>query len=202
MSRAVAELYSALLVVAITLALSYLIFTHLHFSFTGQPVFVGSMLQEYGTPSLLRLYVNSSEQTNATEFRVDSASSLEGVLAMDGPNYTTSPALCAPGLSTFFSVYTASGMLSISTNGAASIDGARETASNVGEGWHEVIMTNASSCQIILPGGSQLAYPSALVSTIPFTVDGSRTFAFLVPFEEVGHTLTIAFRGAVQTYAF
>jgi hypothetical protein len=202
MSRAVAELYSALVMVAVTLALSYVVFAHLHLVLAPQPVFVASMLQRYGSPSVLRLSVNSSGPTSANEFRIDRSSSLDGVLTLSGGGYTTSQSLCGPGATTFFSVDTGNGTLSVSGAGAVSIDGTEESSAQVIQGWHEVMISNASVCGVTLPGGSQLAYPSSQLSTIPLTQDGPQSFTFLVPFTDPGHTITISFNGGIETCEF
>jgi len=201
-TRGVAELYSALVLVAATLALSYLVFSQVKFPATAQPVYVASMTQRFGSPSVLRLLVNSSSSSSAAEFRVDDSSSVSGVLALVSGGYTASSSLCGAGITTFFSVYTGAGLLSVSVDGTASIDGIPGASETVAQGWHELMISNSSRCEVTLPGGASLGYPSSLVSTIPFTQPTPQSFAFLVPFTTSGHTITIALTGGVETYGF
>ena len=190
------------MLVAVTLALSYLVFSQARFPITAQPVFVVTATQRSGTPSVLRLLVNSSAASSVTEFRLDGSSSLSGVLALEGGAYTTSGSLCGTGMTTFFSVYTGDGVLSVSAGGTTSVDGTQETSSAVSQGWHELTISNSSRCEVTLPGGATLTYPSRLVSAIPFTQPTSQSFVFLIPYDAPDHEVTIAFRGGVVTYAF
>jgi flagellin-like protein len=59
-TRGIAELYAALVLVAVTLSLSYVVFSQVRFPVRPQPIFVATMFEQYGSPSILRLLVNSS----------------------------------------------------------------------------------------------------------------------------------------------
>jgi hypothetical protein len=106
------------------------------------------------------------------------------------------------GVTTFFSVYTGNGVLSVTADGTTFIDGVQATSSTVTGGWHELIISNASSCEIVVPGGSQVSYPSSLVSTVPLAQPTPQSFVFLIPFETTGHSVTVSFDGGVGVYGF
>lgn len=201
-ARGVAELYSAVVLVAVTLAVSYLVFSQVRFPVTAQPVFVATMTQRFGSPSLLLLSVNSSGPSSIEEFRLDSSSSLSGVLALEDGGYTTTNSLCGAALTTFFSVRTTEGILSVSDSGTTFIDGVQSTSSKVAGGWHELIISGSASCEVTLPGGATLAHPSTLISTVPFVQPSPQSFVFLIPFTASGHTITVSFDGVVETYGF
>jgi hypothetical protein len=190
------------MVVAVTVALSYMVYSEVRVPVAARPIFVASSTERFGSPSVLELAVNSSAPTSVSEFRVDGASSLSGVLALSGSGYTSSDSLCAAGETTFFSVLTGSGLLSVTGPGSTIIDGSAVSSEAVSAGWHQLMISDSAACTVTLPGGTALTYPSADVSTVPFAAAGSRSFVFLIPFVSVGHTVTISFAGGVEVYGF
>lgn len=201
-AKAVAEVYSALIIVAVTVALSYTVYSQAKFPVEAQPVYASTQYEVYGTPSVLNLEVTSSAPSSVAEFRIDEASSLSGILELSGAGYSTTKSLCGSGVTTFFSVYTKSGVLEVADNGAAWIDGTRTASLSVTQGWHEVMISNSSICQVTLPGGDTPLYPSNLISAVPLKQTGQQSFLFLVPFTTSGHEIVIAFAGRVETYGF
>lgn len=200
--RAVAEVYSALVVVAVTLALSYVAYAQARFPVSAQPTYVASSYVIYGSPSMFLLRVNSSEPSSVVELSLDSASSLSGVLELRDSGYDTTDSLCSQSVTTFFSVYTGAGTLSVEDNGLTWIDGNSSDALPVLQGWHEVIISNASSCTVKLPGGQALEYPSDLLSTIPLQQPIPQSFVFIIPCSTFGHTVTLSFNEGSETYGF
>ncbi|MDV3276957.1 MAG: hypothetical protein LYZ69_00645 [Nitrososphaerales archaeon] len=197
-----AEVYSALIIVAVTLALSYTVYSQARFPVQAQPVYSSSEYEVYGAPSVLTLEVTSSAPSSVAEFRLDAASSLNGILDLSGSGYSTTDLLCGPGFTTFFSVYSGAGVLEVAANGATWIDGDSTASLSVTQGWHEVTISNSSTCQVTLPGGVTPTYPSSLLSAVPMEQTASQSFVFLVPFRTSGHEISIAFTGRVETYGF
>lgn len=199
---AAAEIYSGLLVVSVTLAVSYFVYAEVRFPVTPQPVYTTSAYTVYGSPAFLHLEVNASGPSPVVQFTLDSTPSTSGVLALSGSGYAAGDSLCAAGVTTFFSVNSSSGVLSVGSSGPAWIDGVAESDANVSAGWNEVAIANSTSCTVTLPGGVAVEYPSSLVSTIPKVGAGDDSFLFLVPYETGGHEAAATFAGAVETYAF
>lgn len=195
-------MYSAVVVVAVTLALSYAVYAQAKFPVSAQPVYTASSYVIYGSPSMFLLRVNSSAPSSVVELSLDSASSLSGVLELGGSGYGTTDSLCASGETTFFSVYSDAGILSVEDNGMTWIDGNSINALPVVQGWNEVIISNASSCTVKLPNGQALGFPSDFLSTVPLQQPLPQSFVFLIPCLTFGHTVTLAFNQGAETYAF
>jgi hypothetical protein len=199
---AVSEAYSAAVVVAITLAVSYAVYSLAVFPVSPVPVYSTSSFSVYGSPSFLHLQVNSTSRTWPAEIRLDGSSSLVGLLALTASGYSNADSLCAPGKTTFFSVHTASGVLSISGSGASWIDGVNASSALVREGWHEVVISNGYGFSVTLPGGLRESGPSSTLSTLPMESVVSQSFLFLIPYEAAGHVATIVFDGGTQVIGF
>lgn len=195
-------MYSALVVVAVTLALAYAAYAQARFPVSPQPVYTVASNVIYGSPSMLLLRVNSSAPSSVVGLSLDGASSFSGVLELRGSGYGTTHSLCNLGVTTFFSVYSGAGVLSIEDNGLTWIDGNSSDALPVVQGWHEVIISNASTCTVTLPGGQVSEYPSDLLSTVPLQQPGPQSFVFLIPCSNFGHTVTLTFNEGVETYGF
>jgi len=200
--RGLAEVYSAVAIVAITVALSSAVYSQAHFSVGTRPVFSFETYSVVGSPSILHLQVNSSSPSELSEVRLDEASSYSGVLALGPSGYSTLESLCAGGVATFFSVNTTAGALSVSSNGEAWIDGVQGTSAQVGPGLHELVISDASVCTVILPDGRSVQYPSASVSTVPRIGDSQFTTTLLVPFNNSGHSITAVFGSAIEVVDF
>lgn len=191
-----------MIIVAVTLALSYTVYSQAKFPVEAQPVYSSTEYVVNGAPSVLYLEVSSSATSSVAEFRLDAASSLSGILELSGAGYSTTGSLCGAGVTTFFSVFSGAGVLRVASNGVAWIDGSLTGSLSVAQGWHEVMISNSSACQVTLPGGSVPFYPSSLLSTVPMRQTGPQSFLFLVPFRTSGHEVTIAFAEGVETYGF
>jgi hypothetical protein len=196
--------YAAVLIAAITIALSFFVYSQIHYSVTQESVYSFRTYSVFGNPSLLYIEINSSSPSPLSELRVDQASSLSGILALEGSSYGTISSLCGPGTTTFFSVSTTSGLLKVSADGPAWIDGSEETASPVDAGIHEVIIADASSCTVTLPDGGVVSFNSSAVTSVAEVASSSSSVSrlILIPYETNGHSLTAVFSGAIETVAF
>jgi hypothetical protein len=199
---AASEVYSAAIIVAITLALSGAAYSLADFHASPVPVYTTNSFTAYGTPSFLHILVNSTAPTTPVEFRLDGASSLSGFLTLTAAGYSFTGSLCAPGKTTFFSVSAGPGTLSVSGSGKAWIDGIEESSANVRQGWHTVALEDGSGCVVELPGGAQVSGPSPVVSPLPMESSSPRSFIFLVPYHAGGHVATIVFDGGTQVLGF
>jgi hypothetical protein len=201
----VAELYSAVLIVGIVVALSYLVFAHAVVPrHLVNAMVVAQQYTIYGKPSLLFLQLDSSRVVNIDELRVDTASSLSGVLYLGQNGYGVIEGLCAPGLTTFFSVFApVAGNLAVVTNGQPWVDGNRVSSETVRAGWHEVIIMNGSTCEIALPGGESLSTLAGSVSTIPMIRSiNSTSIESYAPYATNGHSITLVSEAGVETLGF
>jgi flagellin-like protein len=196
------EVYSAALLVAITLALSGAVYSLADFHVTPVPAYALSSYSVYGEPSFLHIRVNSSAPTRPAEFRVDNASSVAGVIALDLRGFSVVESLCAAGLTTFFSVLSGTGIISVSGAGVSWVDGVETSTSTVQSGWHEIIIEDGSGCGVALPGGAMVRGPSPSLSTIPMESSSSASFVFIVPYFTGGHVATIVFDGGSQVLDF
>jgi len=199
---AASEVYSAVLIVAITLALSGAAYSLASFHVNPVPVYSTSSFSVYANPSFLHIEVNSSAPTTPAELRIDNASSLEGFLALSSVGYRTTSTICSSGETTFFSVSAGPGTISVSGSGNSWIDGIEESTANVQRGWHEVVLAGGSGCMVNLPGGIQVSGPSPSSSPVPMESFSSRSFLFLVPYYSSGHVATIVFDGGTQVLGF
>ena len=195
-------MYSATVVVAITLATSYALYSVAVFPISSVPVFSLSRYSIYGSPSFLHLQVNASAYAPPAEFRIDNSSSLSGILRLTASGYSYTDQLCDPTSTTFFTVHTGSGMLSVSGSGTSWIDGNSAASFPVKPGWHEVVISNGSGCIVTLPGGSLENGPSADLASIPMQSLPPRSFIFLIPYYTSGHVATIVFDGATEVVGF
>jgi hypothetical protein len=189
-------------IVAVTIALSSLVYSQMHFPVTAHPVFSFETYSVAGSPSILHVQVNSSSQAELAELRVDEASSSSGILALIGSSYGTLRSLCASNATTFFSVTTTQGTIQVSGDGSSWIDGAEEGTAQVPAGQHELIISDASTCEVTLPGGEAVGYLSPPVSSVPEITSSPETMAILVPYETSSHTITAVFDGAIETIGF
>jgi len=193
-SRAgVAELYGAVLLVAVTLSLGYAVYTHIRFPVRRSPVFLVNSHAVYGSPSLLFITVNWSAPSTPVLMSIDEASTSGGILALDGSGYRVVRQLCAASVTTFFSVTTGPGILTVSSDGTVWIDGVEGSTASVYPGMHEILISGASSCTIELPGGTAASYPSPAVSSLPVSYSGGSFLMILVPFDTYGHSLLLIF---------
>jgi hypothetical protein len=200
--RGFAELYGALTLVAITLAVSYVIYSEIHLTPTDEPVYSMQSFSVYGSPSFLHLTVNASAETHISQIQVDSASSSAGILELAPSGYQTTTSLCAEGSTTFFTVLSGAGFLTVSSQGRVWIDGNESSSLNVTSGWHEIVISDSSSCTVTLPDGQEVSYPSDSVSSLPTVQSGPNSFVMIIPFAGDGHSVTTVFDGAIEKYAF
>ena len=205
MRRAVAELYASVLIVGIVVALSYFVFTQAAVPrHASRPIIVTKRYVIYGDPSLFFLQLNASGEVTIDEFRVDSASSLTGVLSLGQNGYGVASGLCAPGLTTFFSVFSPTeGSLTVNTNGESWVDGSSTHSAIVSSGWHELIIVNGSNCTITLPGGASVNALSKSVSMIPIVRSlNSTRFESYIPFATSSHSVSLVSEAGVETVGF
>lgn len=189
----VAELYGAVLLVAVTLSLGYAAYENVRLPASREPVFVYGSYTVYGYPSLMFVTVNWSAPATPEFMSIDKASTSGGILAFDGSGYRAVNQLCAPALTTFFSITTGSGTLTVSSDGKVWIDGVQESSASVTPGMHELLISGATGCSIRLPDGSTVSYPSTSVSALPISFDGGGSLRTVIPYVSVGHDLLLVF---------
>lgn len=195
-------MYSAVIVAAVTLALSCAVYSLADFQVSPSPVYSVSSFSVYGSPSLLHLQVNSTARTAPAELRIDNGSSLSGILELTASGYSETSSICGPGSTTFFSVRTGSGTLSVSGAGTAWIDGRRASSALVEPGFHELIISNGAGCSVSLPGGGLVSGPSAAVSSIPVESMNQLSYLFFIPYYTGGHVVTVIFDGGTEVVGF
>ena len=201
--RAVVEVYSSLVIIAMVVSLSYLVYSQApRPTSSGHLVFLNNIRRVFDSPSLVLVAINSSAPDTVVEVDIDEASSSDGILALVGSSYTPVKYLCAEGATTFFSVYAAApGELVVNADGESWVDGYAASSLRVDAGWHEIILSGALSCEIALPGGQALTFPGSGVSSIPFIGRlESRSFALYLPFTGTRHQLRILFSGGVDSF--
>ena len=199
---AVSEVLSATVIVAITLALSGSVYALTNFRLSPAPVFAESSFSEYGTPSFLHIQVNSSSPTSVAEVRLDGASSTSGFLVLTAAGYSATGSLCAQGETTFFSVSSGPGQISVSGSTSTWIDGVETSTETVQSGWHEIVIGGGTGCAVSLPSGEVVDGPSPGLSTLPVLTSSTRSFIFLIPYYASGHVATIVFDGGTQVLGF
>src|SRR3989454_9350972 len=200
--RAVVEVYSSLVIIAMVVPLSSLVYSQApRLTGSGHPVFLNNIRRVFDSPSLFLVAINSSAADTVVEVDIDEASSSDGILALVGSSYTSVNYLCAKGATTFFSVYAvAPGELVVNADGESWVDGYAASSLGVDAGWHEIILSGARSCEIALPGGQALTFPGSNVSPIPFIGRlESRSFALYLPFAGTRHQLRVFFSGGVDS---
>ena len=195
-------MYSAVAIVAITVALASAVYSQVHFGVVAGPVFSFESYSVMGVPSILHLEINSSSPSAISELRVDGASSLSGILELVPTGYSDVGSLCSPDAATFFSVNTTAGVLQVSSDGESWIDGVGGSVAQVGPGVHEIIISDASTCTITLPNGGQATYPSPSVLTIPRIGESELSTVLLIPYYTSGHEATAVFTGGIEDVDF
>ncbi len=203
-SRGVSGFVASLILVAISLSLTYVVYEGVsRLAPPKQEVFSNQALILGGTPEMEQVQVNASTATSLQALEADDSSSQAGILYFNGTVYGTTQRLCLPGATTFFSVFTASsGILRASGNGRVWIDGRWTASLGVAPGWHEVMFSDASSCQVIAPDGSGLSFPGGDVSAVPFIGSSpSSSFELCIPTDGSRHSLVLVFDGGLDRLA-
>jgi hypothetical protein len=206
---AVAQFEATIMLIVISLSLASVVYSSLkrESSLQTEPVFVSEETQIGGNPEVERVEVNSSSSATISSLSVDAATSAAGVLAYGASGYSTVRSICGAGETTFFSVLVPEGgTLQVAANGGSWIAGARGASSTVSAGWQEVMIANATTCSVTLPGGAvvqeQWAPGSSNVSTIPAEGSLSGTaFVFYVPGGAGSHTMLITSSGGFDSVA-
>ena len=206
---AIAQYEATVVLIVLSLSLSSIVYGGLkrETSLGAQPVFVNEETPIGGSPNIIRLGVNSSSTTTISSFSPDEVSSTAGVLAFDGTAYSTSSSLCAPGLTTFFSVLAPqAGTLQVTTDGRAWVSGTWGGAAAVSPGWQEVMIQGGTSCSMTLPGGqavgAQWDPSSPLLSSIPVVGALSGTaFTFYLPSGGGSHRILLTSNGGFDDVA-
>ncbi len=194
---AVAELYATLVVISITFSMSYVIYSELSAPRTGDRlVFLNRTSVIEGPPELVLLQVNVSKPTTLVSVQIDNISASSGILALGLNGYANSPTPCGSGLVTFFSVRTsAPAQLNLRSNGETWMGGYWSNAGAVGVGWTEVMINNASSCSVSVPGGT--------ISTLPLSgTNESTNFRLFLPVASGTHYALLMFTGGFDKVAF
>lgn len=200
-----AELYSSVILLCIVIGISYVVFAQFPTpKSTSRLLVVTKQLVIFGNPSLLLIQINGSASLALREFRLDSASSLDGTLALGPTGFGTVQGLCTRGMTTFFSVLAPNpGSLLVETDGLAWVDGSVASSAAVGAGWHEIIIADASTCSVHLPGGTLALTSSGSASSIPTIArTNSTTIETYIPFATNGHSLTLVTDSGVVTIGF
>lgn len=201
--RAIAQYEATVVLVVISLALAAVVYQGMKgLARTGpEPVFVAAVTPLGGSLGIERVVLNASSATTVSSLSVDSASSGSGVLALAGSRYLASSSLCGANVTTFFSVLASqAGTLSVSSDGESWVSGTWAVAAPVSAGWQEVIIQDASTCTVELPGGATLpaqwtSGPGAL-SSVPAEGALSGTgFTFFIPTGPGEHTVLITTNG-------
>lgn len=204
-SAGVSSFVATLIIVMISLSLSYVVYQGVRgFSLgKGQDTFSNQTTLLQGSPDILQVVVNSSQATTPLAFEVDSASSKSGILYFDGSGYASTPSLCVAGGTTFFSLFAAStGTVQVSSNGVSWIDGHLTASLPAQPGWNEVMISGASSCSVSGPGVGEATYPSAAISAVPLLGSApSNGFAFYLPAEGTGPSMLVVFDGGEDRIA-
>ena len=203
-SKGVSSFVASLILVAISLSLAFFVYEGVsRFAPPRVDVFSNQLTNVGGTPSLVEAQVNASSEGAPLALEADDASSHSGILYLNGTGYGTTQQLCLPNATTFFSVYTpSSGLLQTSSSGKAWIQGQWTSSLNVGPGWHEVMFSDASSCQVSGPTGGEFSFPSPDVSTVPVVGSfPSSTFVLYIPTDGLHHSLVLVFEGGFDSLA-
>jgi hypothetical protein len=192
-----AELYATLIVLSITLSLSYLVYSELRAPRTGDQVaFLNRTSVIAGSPDLLLLQVDSSKPSVLVSVQIDNISASSGVLALDANGYTNSGAPCERGLVTFFSVHSpVSSRVSILSDGGTWVGGYWRNSGAIGAGWTEVMIKNGSACSLSVPGGT--------ISSLPLNAGEATThFSLFLPVAGGTHHALLIFTGGFDRVAF
>lgn len=200
---AIAQYEATIVLVVISLSLASVVYAGLRREsrLEPSPLFVNGETDIGGSPPIERLEVNSSSTTTVSSLSLDAASSTKGVLEFNGSAFSTTTSLCGVGMTTFFSVFAAqAGTLEVSTNGGSWVSGVWGKSVSVASGWQELMIKDATSCVVTLPGGqtvpTQWSPASPLVSSIP--IEGTLTgtaFTVYVPSGGGAHRLLITSSG-------
>lgn len=201
--RAIAQYEATVVLVVISLALAAVVYQGMRglARTSPEPVFVAAVTPLGGALGIERVVLNASTATTVSSLSVDSASSGSGVLALDSAGYSVSSSLCGPNLTTFFSVLAPqAGTLAVSSDGESWVSGTWGGSVAVSEGWQEVIIQDAASCTVTLPGGatvpSQWKESAGALSSVP--VEGALSgtgFAFFIPTGQGEHRVLITTNG-------
>ena len=203
-SKGVSGFVASLILVAISLSLSVVVYEGVsRFAPPREEVFSNQLTDLGGAPPIVEAQVSASSVGAPQALEADEASSNSGILYFDGTGYGTAQQLCLPNATTFFSVYTASsGLLQASSSGNAWIQGEWTTSLAVGPGWHEVMFSDASTCQVSGPGGSEYSFPGPDVSSVPVVGSvPSNTYALYIPTDGLHHSFVLVFEGGFDTLA-
>ncbi len=202
-SRGVSTFVATLILVSISLSLSYVVYEDVSkFAPPQQEVFTNQTNQVGGSLGIVQIVVNASSPSSPLAFDAGGSSSQSGILYFNGTDYGTSNSFCLAGATTFFSVFTGAGTITATGNGKAWIDGRWTGSTVVQAGWHEVMFSDASSCAITLPDGQKTIYPSVDVSTVPLigTIPSS-TYDLYVPAGSSDGPFLLAFDGSYDRIA-
>lgn len=203
---AIAQYEATVVLVVISLSLGSLVYSAMRRGpgITTQPVFVDSVTELGGTPEMVLVRMNSSTLTTVSSLSVDSASSVGGILKLNGSGYSESTSLCANGATTFFSVFASrGGIVGVATDGRSWVSGEWTRSASVSAGWQELVFENATTCTVTLPGGATLpsrwTNNSTLISSIPALGGLSGlSFEFFLPVDGGPHKVLVTTTGGLE----
>jgi hypothetical protein len=201
--QGVSPFVATMVLVSISLSLSYVVYGAVSEMEPSQPaVFVDQVRDMGGPVGLLQVVINTSEPESPQALEIDGANSAMGVLYFDGVGYNTTGHLCLADGTTFFSVHTRSGILSAEADGAMWIDGYRTSSLDVAAGWHELVFSDASDCNVTAPGGLQISFQGPDLSTAPFVgQDPSTGITVYLPSDGSEPSSLMVFSGGIDTIA-
>lgn len=195
-SKGVSTFIATLVLVGISLSLSYVVYEGVdRLAAPRQVVFSNQLDQIPGSPGLLQVSVYASSPSDPVALVADNVSSTSGILLFDGSGYASSGQLCSAGGTTFFSVYTGSGTLQTVSDGRSWIDGYWTSSLVVQPGWHEVMFSDASSCTVTNTDGVAVAYPGSDISAVPLIGPvPSAELSFYLPSNGGPHQFLLVFQ--------
>ncbi|MDG6977890.1 MAG: hypothetical protein JRN58_02285 [Nitrososphaerota archaeon] len=200
---AIAQYEATVVLVVVSLALASVVYQGMRgLSRTSpEPVFVEQVTLIGGAPGIERVVLNSSSATTVSSLSVDSAASGSGILELGVGGYAAAAPLCGANVTTFFSVLAPeAGTLEVSSDGLSWVSGTWGSAVHVSPGWNEVMIQDAATCSLSLPGGATVqggwtAQPGPL-SSVPVEGPLSGTgFTFFIPTGDGAHAVLIATDG-------
>jgi len=202
-SKGVSSFVATLILVSIALSLSYLVYEGVNtIAPPQQEVFSNQTVDVGGPQNLVRIDINSSLPATPLALLAGDSSSESGILFFNGQRYDSSQNLCLQNATTFFSVRTSAGTVRVASNGTTWIDGVRSNSLDVGAGWHEVVISDSSTCSVNLPGGTQAVYGGPEVRSLPLIGNTpSTTFETYIPIGVSPIPLLLAFDGSFDRIA-
>lgn len=193
MERAgVSELLSVLVIVALVIALSSFILTQARpISPKTESIVLKNSYIVRGSPSLYFLQLNLSSPSQLKEFSIDTASSGNGVIALRGDSYFNTDKLCIADSVTFFSIKIQNkSLIDVSSDGNVWIDGVSTYSRFLDKGYHSIVISNGSYCNITLAG---FKFSMEDISMIPEYSISPISHMLIIPFYQLHHRVNVMY---------